>query len=404
VATPPKDTERPIWEDPTVTLRIDTMRRSRAGARRFGRTVFAAATAAAALGVMMAGPVAAQELQKVTIRLVADHTPPPHPAAIAQGQFVKRVAEVIPGSEVRLYHAGALYTIPEALAAMSEGNLEMTWGQFGKTAAIDRWMNVVAGPMLLTTPGAMEQLDKFESVGVLRKRFEELHGVKMFGTAHLSMFMGAGAKKRLRSPDDFKGRKIRSMGPAENAALSAWGASPVTMAFGDVPPALETGVIDGLLTSIGGFNATRDQAPFYTIAGVNGIVGDYYWVGVSLKWWNKLNKPTQAALEKLVVEELLPLQKQVNWCNDERVMKQYLTEDPTKPGIYILKPEEQKVLADALGDATIKWVKSNTPKDAHKWVDRYVQEARAASAAHPMGSSWIEKTDCSKFAHYFAKK
>ena len=39
--------------------------------------------------------------------------------------------------------------------------------------------------------------------------------------------------------------KMRSMGPAENAMLKAFGANPTTMAFGDVPPALETGVIDG---------------------------------------------------------------------------------------------------------------------------------------------------------------
>jgi TRAP-type C4-dicarboxylate transport system substrate-binding protein len=372
--------------------------------RVLGAGLFTACAIAAAMGALQAPGAQAQALQPVIIRLVADHTPPPHPAAIAQVHFQKRVAEVIPGSEVRLFHAGALYTIPEALEAMSEGNLEMTWGQFGKTAAIDRWMNVVAGPMLLTTPAAMEKLDEFETVSMLRERFAKVHGVKMFGTAHLSMFMGAGGKQRLRSPEDFKGRKIRSMGPAENAALSAWGASPVTMAFGDVPPALETGVIDGLLTSIGGFNAVRDQAPFYTVAGINGIVGDYYWVGASQKWWDKLNKPTQEALEKLIVGELLPLQKQINWCNDQRVMKQYLTKDPSKPGIYILEAAEQKALADALGDATIKWVKSNAPSDAHSWVDRFVKEARAASAANPMGTSSIEKTDCEQLAHHFQKK
>jgi TRAP-type C4-dicarboxylate transport system substrate-binding protein len=360
--------------------------------------LFAAATA-----LTTASELRAEKLQPVVIRLVADHTPPPHPAALAQVHFAKRLPEVIPGSELRLYHAGALYTIPEALEAMTDGNLEMTWGQFGKTAAIDRWMNVVAGPMLVTTPGAMEQFDTFETVDMLRKRFEKMHNVKVLGTAHMSMFMGAGAKQRLRTPADFKGRKIRSMGPAENAALSAWGASPVTMAFGDVPPALETGVIDGLLTSIGGFNATRDQAPYYTVAGVNGIVGDYYWVGASRVWWNKLNKTTQNAIEKLLVEEILPLQRQINWCNDQRVMKQFLTDDPEKPGIYILKRDEQKAFADALGNATINWVKSNSPKEAHEWVDRFVKEARAASSAHPMGTSSIEKTDCATLAHHFKK-
>lgn len=376
---------------------------SRRGALR-GSTIAVLAGAVLALGAVGAGESQAQSPKPVVIRLVADHTPPPHPAALAQVYFQKRLPEVIPGSEVRLYHAGALYTVPEALEAMTEGNLEMTWGQFGKTAAIDRWMNVVAGPMLLTTPGAMEKLDSFESVQKLKERFEQVHGVKMLGTGHLSMFMGAGGKQRLRSPDDFKGRKIRSMGPAENAALSAWGASPVTMSFGDVPPALETGVIDGLLTSLGGFNATRDQAPYYTVAGINGIVGDYYWIGASLKWWNRLDKPTQATLEKLITEELIPLSKKINWCNDQRLLKQYQTEDPSKPGIYVLKDAEQKALSDALGDATVKWVKANTPKDAHEWVDRFVKEAKAASAANPMGSSWIEKVDCATVAHHFQKK
>jgi len=341
------------------------------------------------------------DLQPVVIRLVADHPPAPHPAALSQAHLQKRLPEVIPGSEVRIYHAGALYTIPEALEAMSVGDLEMTWGQFGKTAAADRWMNVVAGPMLLTTPAAMEQLDDFETIAMLKERFADLHDVKMFGTAHLSMYMGAGANERLRSADDFSGRKIRSMGPAENAALSAWGASPVTMTFGDVPPALQTGVLDGLLTSLGGWNSVRDQAPYYTVAGVNGIVGDYYWIGASQSWWDSLNEPTRQAIETLLVDEVLPLQAQINWCNDKRLLDQFGTDDPDKPGIYILSDEEREALADALGDATTQWVKDNSPEEAHEWVDRFVEEARAASEAHPMGTSEMEKTDCSTLAHLF---
>jgi TRAP-type C4-dicarboxylate transport system substrate-binding protein len=236
---------------------------------------------------------------------------------------------------------------------------------------------------------------------MLRERFAEQHDVKMLGTAHMSMYMGAGANERLRTAEDFNGRKIRSMGPAENAALSAWGASPVTMTFGDVPPALQTGVLDGLLTSLGGWNSVRDQAPYYTVAGVNGIVGDYYWIGASQDWWDGLNEPTRQALETLIVDEVLPLQAQINWCNDKRLLDQFGTDDPQKPGIYILSDEEREALAEALGDATTQWVKSNSPEEAHEWVDRFVEEARAASAAHPMGTSEMEKTDCSELAHLF---
>ena len=384
-------------------IEYHTRTRSKLGGygRLGGLTASALAAAVMALGTFDTIGAQADELQPVVIRLVADHPPPPHPAALSQAHFQKRLPEVIPGSELRVYHAGALYTIPEALEAMSAGDLEMTWGQFGKTAASDRWMNVVAGPMLVTTPGALEQLDNFETIAMLKERFADLHDVKVFGTAHMSMYMGAGANERLRTPDDFKGRKIRSMGPAENAALSAWGAAPVTMTFGDVPPALQTGVIDGLLTSLGGWNSVRDQAPFYTVAGINGIVGDYYWIGASQQWWDGLNAPTQEALEKLIVEEVLPLQAQINWCNDQRLLEQFGTDDPSKPGIYVLSDEEREALAAALGDATTEWVKANSPEEAHPWVDRFVEEARAASAAHPMGTSEMEKTDCTTLAHLF---
>lgn len=360
---------------------------------------FAIATGLAATASV--APSMAQKIEPVTIRLAGDHSPPPHPAAIAQEFFKERLEKVIPGSTVRLYAAGALYTIPEAVEAMLDGNLEMAWGQFGKTAQIDPYMNVVVGPMLLTTPGAMNQLDSFDTMEMIQDRFAKVHGIKMFGTGHLSMFMGAGAGKRLLEPKDFQGQKIRSMGPAENAALAAWGANATTMSFGDVPPALQTGVIDGLLTSLGGYNQIKDQAPYFTVAGINGIVGDYYWVGASQVWWNKLSDKQREVIEKLMVEEVLPFQKKVNWCNDKRVIDQFGTEDPSKPGIYIMKAAEQKKLADALGDATTKWVKSNTPADADKWVDRFQEEAKAAVEKNPLGESWIEKTDCSEIKPWF---
>jgi len=360
---------------------------------------FAIATGLAATASV--APSMAQTIEPVTIRLAGDHSPPPHPAAIAQEFFKERLEKVIPGSTVRLYAAGALYTIPEAVEAMLDGNLEMAWGQFGKTAQIDPYMNVVVGPMLLTTPGAMNALDDFDTMGMIQDRFAKVHGIKMFGTGHLSMFMGAGAGKRLLEPKDFQGQKIRSMGPAENAALAAWGANATTMSFGDVPPALQTGVIDGLLTSLGGYNQIKDQAPYFTVAGINGIVGDYYWVGASQVWWNRLSDKQREVIEKLMVEEVLPFQKKVNWCNDKRVVDQFGTEDPSKPGIYIMKAAEQKKLADALGDATTKWVKSNTPADADKWVDRFQEESKAAVAKNPLGESWIEKTDCSEIKPWF---
>jgi hypothetical protein len=102
-----------------------------------------------------------------------------------------------------------------------------------------------------------------------------------------------------------------------------------------------------------------------------------------------------------MVDEVLPLQAQINWCNDKRLLDQFGTEDPEQPGIYILSDAEREALAAALGDATSQWVKENSPQEAHAWVDRFGEEARAASAKYPMGTSEMEKTDCSELAHLF---
>jgi TRAP-type C4-dicarboxylate transport system substrate-binding protein len=146
-----------------------------------------------------------------------------------------------------------------------------------------------------------------------------------------------------------------------------------------------------------------EQAPFYTVAGVNGIVGDYYYVAASNKWWNKLKPEHQAIIEKIMVEDVLPWAKRANFCNDKRLIDKYGTKDPSKPGIYIMNDAEAKVLATQLGSATSDWIKQNTPAEADKWVDKFAEEAKAAVAANPLGSSDLEKTDCAAMEPMFTK-
>ncbi len=129
--------------------------------------------------------------------------------------------------------------------------------------------------------------------------------------------------------------------------LRAFGANPTTMAFGDVPPALETKVIDGLLTSLGGFNKVKEQAPFYTIAGINGIVGDYYYIaGVQQVVEEAEARYIRRRSRKSWSRRFCPGRSVRTYCNDKRLIDMYGTKDPSKPGIYIMTSAESKALAD----------------------------------------------------------
>lgn len=361
-------------------------------------SVLALAVAATALGLGFPQVVSAQDApKKVVLRLAADFTPAPHPAGMAMQVFSERLAKAIPGSEARLYYAGALYTIPEAFEAMRQGNLEMSWMQMGKAAPVDAWMMSVVGPGVLTTPGAVDNLEQTKTYKMLVDRLAKNHAIKVFGVGQMSFGMGVGGKKRYLAPADFSGRKVRSMGPVENPSLESWKANPVVMAFGEVPSALESGVIDGLMTSIGGWLSVREQAPFYTTGGAGVFTGDYYMVSASRRWWDRLSPATQAALEKVVVSTIRT-QKELNWCVDQLTYAKYGTKDPSKPGVYWMTPKEVDTMTNAVGDATTRFVKSKMPAEAAQWADLFVKEGRELSKQHPVGSSWIEKVDCKQYA------
>lgn len=75
-------------------------------------------------------------------------------------------------------------------------------------------------------------------------------------------------KKEIKSPEDMKGLKIRSQGTALMMDLvTAVGAIPVAMAYGDVYSALQTGVIDGAENNWPSFESSKhyEVAKFFTI-------------------------------------------------------------------------------------------------------------------------------------------
>ena len=358
----------------------------------------AAAIAFAGSTVLLAAvpSPAKAELEKVIIRVSVDLPPPPHPTAIAMEWFKEQVESQFPeGSEVRNFYAGALYKDPDAMTAMTQGNLEMGWLVSGKTAATDIWMSIIGQPGVLTTVAAIHDLPNQSTGKMLLNRLREKHFIEPFGFVDLSFALAIAGKERLLALDSFKGKKIRTFAAAVNPVVASWGASPVVMSFGDVPSALESGVLDGVITSIGGWRSITEQTPYYTIAGISTVTFDNYWVGASQAWLNKLNDDTQAKIRELVLQAVT-YQNELNWCNDEFAIRQYKAETAADVGIYAATPEEAQPLQEAIGNNVADYLKGKLPEEAHPWVDKFLEEGRAASARLGPGTDPVETMDCAK--------
>lgn len=104
-------------------------------------------------------------------------------------------------------------------------------------------------------------------------------------------------KGQIKSVADLKGRKVRVQGTSQADLVRAFGASAVTIAFGEVVPALEKGVVDCGIT--GTMPAYKAKWPEVTDTLFRLPVG--FTVGVwaaNASMWNKLSADTRAFLEK----------------------------------------------------------------------------------------------------------
>lgn len=103
------------------------------------------------------------------------------------------------------------------------------------------------------------------------------------------------------SVDDLASLKIRSFTPSMSALLESLGASPVTLNFGEVYPALQRGVADCGVTSPTSGNSgnwpevTTHQIPLSVSGSVQGIFAN-------LGWWNSLTAEEQATVSAAYAE------------------------------------------------------------------------------------------------------
>ncbi|MBE0529934.1 MAG: TRAP transporter substrate-binding protein [Rhodospirillales bacterium] len=110
--------------------------------------------------------------------------------------------------------------------------------------------------------------------------------------------------KPIKGLADIKGLKVRASGRSTAEFLTAAGAEGITMAFSEVPGALQRGVIDCAVTgSLSGYSAGWGEVAkvLYPLP-IGGW--DHVVTAISLKKWNSLGKATQQFLLAEVVEKL----------------------------------------------------------------------------------------------------
>ncbi len=215
----------------------------------------------------------------------------------------KELAEKYTGGKVKVevYPNSQLYKDKEEVEALQLGAVQMLAPSLAKFGPLGvREFEVFDLPFILPNKAALRKVTD----GALGKKlFAKLETKGITGLAYWDNgFKIMTASKPLRTPDDFRGLKMRiQSSKVLEAQMRALGAIPQVMAFSEVYQALQTGVVDGAENTASNIYTQKhhEVQKFGTLAD-HGYIG--YAVITNKKFWDGLPADVKPQLEKAMAE------------------------------------------------------------------------------------------------------
>ena len=303
--------------------------------------------ASAAIAVGTFGAAKAEELK------FANFTPPFHTinASVIEKLNADLSAATGGALTVKGYHGGELGAGPaEQYVRVVQGVADIAWGLPGYTSSQFPKTMIVELPnaIPLDMPGYEAIWRSIDDISA------EFPGTKPLAiwTSEPNIFIMKD--REIRSPADLAGLKIRVAGTTMAEVAEALGATPVQMPINQVYNALQTGLIDGVITGASTLSDFKldEVANSYTL-GANIGRGSFYTVMTAAKY-DALPDDQKAAIDAVAGA---PLSKSAedawNATANAALEAARAAGDNT---IIDLSAEEAQAFADAVASVTDKYV------------------------------------------------
>lgn len=254
---------------------------------KFGYKFAAAACVVAGL----TAPSKAEELK------FASFTPPQHTITAS---VVEPLSEGVKSATngaltIRYYPGGELGAGPvEQYVRVVQGAADITWGLQGYTSS------QFPKTMIVELPGSVLPGDS--GYNMLWNAYDEYLASEYPGTKPLALWVSEPnvmimKDRQIRKPEDLAGLKIRVAGAVAADVVSALGATPVQMPIPQVYNALDTGLIDGIITGSSAISDFKlfEVANSYTIGAPLGRIA--FFTVMSKEKYDSLPDDQKAAID-----------------------------------------------------------------------------------------------------------
>lgn len=212
--------------------------------------------------------------------------------------FIDELNKTLPDLRVRIYPGSSLIASPPAqFDALLQGTIEMAvFPLIYGTGKVPEFSGTIL-------PGTVHSLEHAASLEG-SPYHEQLQAIAEKNGLHILTWWwtegGFGTRETpISGPASVKGLKMRGADRAMDTMLSAAGASVFTMPSTELYPALQTGVLDGTMTSFESFLSLRlyEQLGYATLGGDYSIFMLLQPLVISKAAWDKLSDEEKAAFE-----------------------------------------------------------------------------------------------------------
>jgi C4-dicarboxylate-binding protein DctP len=327
---------------------------------------------AAALAVALLWPATPALSQAPVILKFSHVVAPDTPKGKGANKF-KELAEQYTNRRVRVevYPNSQLYKDKEEVEALQLGAVHMLAPSLAKFGPLGvREFEVFDLPFILPDRAALRKVTD----GPLgRKLFQKLDEKGLVGLGYWDNgFKVMSANKPLRTPEDFRGQKMRiQSSKVLEAQFRALGSIPQVMAFADVYQAMQTGVVDGSEnTASNMFTQKHHEVQKFVTLSDHGYLG--YAVIANKKFWDGLPADIRTQLHRAMADATKYANEISMRENDEALAAMKASGKTT----FVELTAEQKTAWRKALEPVVSDMASRVGRDL---VDEFIRESRTTS-------------------------
>lgn len=321
------------------------------------------------MSLIMAMPA----LAKVTLKVANSGPENIDNRTVRAGDIFSHVTREASNGEVELvfYHASKLGAEREALEGIQMGTIQMGTLTSGPVPGFFAPVMFFDIPFLLSNNAAAWEFLKSDFVKDFSEQFRKNTGIRILAVAENGFRHFTAKGRALKSPEDMKALKIRTMeSPAHMAMVKALGADPTPIAFSELYMALQQGVVDGMECPV----ALIHDMKFYEVQ--DSMVMDGHFYNPMIVYIN------DAVYKKLTPEQQQALQKGadafvVAHAGFNQLTNRVALADLEKKGMRIHKPTaaDLEAFRSIAQPAGLQFIEEKIGKD---WVNKALEAAAAA--------------------------